>query len=407
MTYHKQLLSTILPGLLIFLFSFFFATSVSAQEPALPSEALPTDTSFQRARITNVETEYLEPNPAAAPSTARTMAVQTISFQIPGDETEYTVSYGSEFTPLSEDQLLRTGQTIIVQATPITDQSEAQPTYQIVDIFRLNTWLVLFAFFLLLVFAVARWRGLLSVVGMSATIIVLSVALIPAFSRGYDPLLVSIFGAIALSALTLYITHGWNMTTHIAYFSIVSVLLSVGLLSYGSVQSMHLTGLGSEEALFVRFLGSNEIRLQGLLLGGILLGTLGVLDDIIVSQIAVVQELFASKPKIGFAELFQRSLRVGQTHVASLVNTLVLVYAGANLPLFLLFADSPEPLWVTLNSELVMEEMVRTITGSIGLVTAVPVSTFLAAASLLILPKILDRPIDLHSSHHHTHKHPH
>ncbi len=284
---------------------------------------------------------------------------------------------------------------------------ETQTTeFVVIDTYRLTPWIFLSGIFLVLVFLVARWQGVLSVIGMTLTIGVLALVLIPAVLQGYDPLLISILGAIGLAGITLYVTHGWNLSSHIAFVSVVGVLIIVGLLAYGSVLSMQLNGLGSEEALFLKFLSNSEVRLQGLLLGGILLGTLGILDDIIVSQIAVVEELFASKPHITFPELFQRSLRVGRTHVASLVNTLVLVYAGANLPLFLLFSQSSEPLWVTLNSELIMEEMVRTLSGSIGLVLAVPIATFLSAISLLYLPKVIDIPLPSHGEkkHHHTHK---
>ncbi len=397
---------------MIRLFTFFSACLVllfASARLTVNVQAQSTDPSFpeyQRAKIEAIETTPVAP-PSGVSEIQSSQAIQTVTFRLFSDQSTHTIQYGSEFQPLTEKQLLETGQVIIVtEAESTAGLLPEDSRFQIIDTFRLQTWSYLLLFFVILVFAVARIRGLLSVGGMTITIFVLSLVLVPAFLQGYDPLLVSILGAVGLSAITLYITHGWNWGTHIAYVSIVSVLVLVGFLSYGTVQSMQLTGLGSEEALFIQFLAGQEIQLQGLLLGGILLSTLGVLDDIIVSQIAVVRELFESKPHIQFGELFQRSLRVGQTHVASLVNTLVLVYAGSNLPLFLLFANAEQPLWVTLNSELIMEEMIRTLSGSIGLVTAVPISTFLAAATLLILPKVLDRSIDFPSHHHfHTHSH--
>lgn len=344
------------------------------------------ENTYQRAIITQANTQKL-PSPEG---NIQNFYTQEVTFRLLGATETQTISYGSEFQPITQNQLLRVGQTVIVQPQPETHQATTQ--YHIVDTYRLTPWFFLVGLFLILVFLVAKWRGILSVIGMTLTIGVLVLFLIPALLQGYDPLLVSILGSIALAAITLYVTHGWSMSSHLAFGSVVSVLIIVGLLSYGAVTSMQLTGLGTEEALFLQFLSNSEVQVQGLLLGGILLGTLGVLDDIIVSQIAVVEELFATKPKIQFNELFQRSLRVGQTHVASLVNTLVLVYAGANLPLFLLFSQSSQPLWVTLNSELIMEEIVRTLAGSIGLVLAVPIATFLAAASFLFLPKIIDLP---------------
>nr|MBP9819944.1 YibE/F family protein [Candidatus Woesebacteria bacterium] len=154
----------------------------------------------------------------------------------------------------------------------------------------------------------------------------------------------------------------------------------VGLLSLSTVRAAQLVGLGSEEAYFLQFGPTAQINLQGLLLAGILLGALGVLDDIVVSQVSVVHELKAVSPGLSFEELYQRGLEVGRDHVASLVNTLVLAYAGANLPLFLLFyLNTQSPFWVTLNSDIIAEEVLRTLVGSVALVTAVPVATALAA----------------------------
>jgi uncharacterized membrane protein len=122
------------------------------------------------------------------------------------------------------------------------------------------------------------------------------------------------------------------------------------------------------------------VNLQGLLLGGILLGALGILDDIAIAQVSVIFQLKEVNNKLSFKELYERGLKVGKDHVASLVNTLVLAYAGANLPLFLLFTINRDiPLWVTLNNEIIAEEVVRTLVGSMGLVLAVPITTLLAA----------------------------
>lgn len=182
-------------------------------------------------------------------------------------------------------------------------------------------------------------------------------------------------------------------------------MIAVAALSHGAVISGRLTGLGSEEATFVQFLGSGTVNLRGLLLGGIMLGALGVLDDIAVSQVAVVFELAAAKPKIKFEELFRRAYTVGKTHVASLVNTLVLAYAGANLPLFLLFMTSQNtPAWVALNSQVIAEEVVRTLVGSIGLVLAVPLTTLLACAVRLRLQDTLSL-LGVTKTESHTHSH--
>jgi len=146
------------------------------------------------------------------------------------------------------------------------------------------------------------------------------------------------------------------------------------------VEGSQLLGLGSEEAMFLQLDPSLTLNLQGLLLSGIIIGTLGVLDDVTASQAAVVDEISKANESLGFKELYKRGLSVGHEHIAALVNTLFLAYAGAALPLFLLFyINKTQPLWVILNGELIAEEIVRTMVGSSALVLAVPITTALAA----------------------------
>jgi len=140
-----------------------------------------------------------------------------------------------------------------------------------------------------------------------------------------------------------------------------------------------LFGLGSEESLDLQYGALKNINLQGLLLAGIIIGALGVLDDITTAQTAAVAELKLANAKLSFDELYRRGMAVGKEHITSLVNTLALAYAGASLPMLLLFTVYQQPLWVTLNSEFVVEEVVRTVVGSLALTVAVPITTFLAA----------------------------
>jgi uncharacterized membrane protein len=184
----------------------------------------------------------------------------------------------------------------------------------------------------------------------------------------------------------MYLSHGINLKSHIAFASILTTLGIVSILSFIVLHLAHMSGAGSEDAIFLLVEPSIKVNLQGLLLAGIVLGTLGILDDICIAQVAVIKELIHAKPHITFSELLSRGLTVGKDHIASLVNTLILAYAGASLPLFLLFTlYNTQPWWVVLNSEMIAEEIVRTLTGSIGLVLAVPLTTILA--SLILLQK--------------------
>jgi uncharacterized membrane protein len=210
--------------------------------------------------------------------------------------------------------------------------------------------------------------------------------IVPHIIQGDNPVVIALIGTIAVSFIAVYLTQGWGLESHLTIVSMMLSLLAVGLLSYVSVKAGHLAGLGSDEAAYLQFGATAKVNLQGLLLGGMMIGALGLLHDISMAQISVIHELHDAKPEMEFAELFRRGMGIGKTHVASLVNTLILAYAASSLPLFLLFSlSNSQPTWVTLNSEIIAEEVVRTLTGSIGLVLAVPIATFIASYFMIWL----------------------
>lgn len=325
-------------------------------------------------------TEVLQESSFPDPDTGQLFYTQEVKIKTQtegGQPTELTIPVGNEFQPLTENQLLTPRDGVVLTTQPTYD---GQTETIITDLYRMPilTWLAIG--FLVLVFLIGRWRGLMSMLGMVLSLGILFWYVLPQIMAGQSPLLVSTVAATAIAVVTMYLSHGFNAKSHVALGSLLVTLFSVIALAWMSVQAAHLTGLGSEEAGFLQFGGTAAINLRGLLLGGIILGALGVLDDIVVSQVSVVEQLHAANPKLSFEELFNRGLSVGRDHVASLVNTLVLAYAGANLPLFVLFYQASQtPVWVTINNELVAEEIVRTLVGSTGLVLAVPLTTLVAA----------------------------
>jgi len=336
------------------------------------SEVAPSyDQNFQTGTVTQIlEQENISENPTPS-------FVQLIKVQPNGSQEQLTIPVGDEFQPLTKEQLLKPNQQVVLSQQPTFD---GEIISVVSDVYRLPILMMLTLGFFVLVFAVGKWRGLLSIIGMISSLGVLFFYILPQLVQGANPLFVAVVGSFMIAALTLYLSHGFKTTTHLAFGSILLTLLAVILLSLSSVKAAHLVGLGSEEAYFLQFGTTAQINLQGLLLAGIILGALGVLDDIIVSQISVVNQLYQTNKKIQFDELFNRALEVGRDHIASLVNTLVLAYAGANLPLFLLFYQSQDiPVWVTINNELIAEEIVRTLVGSFGLVLAVPITTLIAS----------------------------
>jgi uncharacterized membrane protein len=158
----------------------------------------------------------------------------------------------------------------------------------------------------------------------------------------------------------------------------VFVLLLTGGLAVGAIVVTKLSGMGDENVLFLMQTSQNSIDLRGLFLGGLIIGALGVLDDLVTTQASAVFELHHANPDLGFRALFNSAMRIGQDHVAATVNTLVLAYAGASLPMLLLFSLGQGDYGYLINFSLIAEEIVRTLVGSLGLIAAVPITTSIA-----------------------------
>lgn len=249
------------------------------------------------------------------------------------------------------------------------------------DFKRTNSLLILGIAFLVGVLIVGKFRGLTSFLGLIISMFTLIKFIIPQIISGANPVLTAIMGSFFILITTLYLAHGINRKTTAAVAGTFISLVITSILAYAFVNFAKLSGFGSEEAGFLSMIPGIQINLQGILLAGIIIGALGVLDDITISQSACVFELQDANKKLSWNELYKRGLRVGQDHIASLVNTLVLAYAGASLPLLLLFVLSGgEPIGQLINREMIANELVRTLVGSLGLVSAVPITTALAAS---------------------------
>lgn len=237
--------------------------------------------------------------------------------------------------------------------------------------------------FVLAILAISRWKGLRSLLSMAFSLFVIVRYIIPHILAGEDPVRVSIVGAAILLAVTLYLTYGWNLKTHAAVLGMVVVLLITGTLAYFFVVFTRLTGAGDENALFLIQMLNARINLRGLLLGGMIIGALGVLDDLVTTQASAVFELHGANPGLGWRGLYHAAMRIGQDHVAATVNTLVLAYAGASLPMLLMFSLGRGDFGYVVNFSFIAEEIVRTLVGSLGLVVAVPLTTAIAAGLAL------------------------
>lgn len=265
------------------------------------------------------------------------------------------------------------GDDVVLIATDTPDGT----TWAVVDHQRgTQLWILGLAFAVALV-AFGRWRGLSALVGLAVTFLVLVLFVVPAILGGDPPLLVAIVGSAVIALTVLYLTHGVSPSTSVAVVGTLAALALTGALSALAVSAMHLTGVTDD--LSTALGQSYAVNLEGLLLAGIVIGSLGVLDDVTVTQAATVAEIARANPDYRGRDLYRAGARVGRSHIASVVNTIVLAYAGSSLPLLILIVANSEPLGGVLTDQIVAQEIVRSVVATLGLVAAVPVTTALAA----------------------------
>ena len=250
--------------------------------------------------------------------------------------------------------------------------------YAFSDFERRSPLLWLTVAFAVLVLITGRLQGLRALLGLAASLVVVIFYIVPAILDGRSPTAVALFGALAIMFVTIPLAHGVGAKTVAACLGTATALLLTLALADLFTDLAHLTGLASEEAIFLRAT-AGDLSVQGLLLAGMVIGALGVLDDLTVSQSSTVMALRRANPALGFRQLFSGAIAVGHDHIAATVNTLVLAYAGASLPVLLIFSLGGTRFGDAVNTEAVAAQIVATLVGSIGLIAAVPVTTAIAA----------------------------
>lgn len=249
--------------------------------------------------------------------------------------------------------------------------------YQLSDHDRSTPLWLVGAAFALAVVAFGRLRGLTALLGLAVTFVLLLQFLIPAILAGRPPLLAAVVCAAAIMLTVLYLTHGFTMATSIAVIGTIASLTLTGVLATVAINLTRLSGITDEASLNLDL--SHSVNSQGLLLASIIIGALGVLDDVTVTQAATVTELARANPAYRFGQLYRAAARIGRAHIASVINTVILAYAGASLPLLLLLSIGRQPLGEVLTGPALATEIVRSVAGTLGLIAAVPITTALAA----------------------------
>ena len=260
-----------------------------------------------------------------------------------------------------------------------TKNFEGKDIYFIQDYIRRDWLYLLFFIFVGVVIAIGAKRGVGALAGMAFSFFMIFAFILPQISAGHDPIFIAILASLFIIPVTFYLSHGLSRKTTTAVAGTFIALIITGILATIFVNVARLTGFSSEEAGFLQAEKGGLVNIKGLLLAGIIVSVLGILDDITVSQASVVHQLKKLSPNLTLMQLYSKAMEVGRDHIASVVNTLVLVYAGAAMPLFLLFIDSSRPFGQVINHELIAEEIIRTLVASIGLILAVPITTFLTA----------------------------
>jgi uncharacterized membrane protein len=338
------------------------------------AEGFAVDT--QRAEVERVE-ERLCPN--FTQQTCQIVTVRLESGPDAGEQAQLQLSTSGLDPDLDPGDEIRVSK---APEPPPGTEAVTGTGYTFNDFERRGPMLVLAAIFVAVVLLFARLRGALSLAGLAFSLAIVLLFVVPAILDDKPPLAVAVVGALAVALITIPLAHGGGPKSLSALLGTAASLLLTAGLAVLFTELTHLTGLSSEEAAFLQ-LGQADLSLQGLLLAGIVIGALGVLDDVTISQASTVLALRHANPSLGFRELFGRALQVGRDHVSATVNTLVLAYVGAALPVLLLFSATDLGVGDAVNFEIVAKEIVATLVGSIGLIAAVPITTALAAVLAL------------------------
>ncbi len=270
---------------------------------------------------------------------------------------------------------IRAGDEISVVAF---ESESGERVYSFYEFRRGGSMQVLLMLFVGAVLVLGRWRGLGALAGLGASLLIIVVFTLPAILNGSNALTVAIVTASVIAFIALFLAHGFEIATAVALVSTLASLVLTALLAWVFATTSNLTGLTDDSSFLLAGLRTG-IDARGIVLAGIVIGALGVLDDVTVTQVSAVWELKRVQPELTLAGVMKPALRIGRDHISSTVNTLFLAYAGAALPLLLLFVEAGQSISNVVTREIVATELIRAMVGSIGLVASVPISTWLAA----------------------------
>lgn len=343
------------------------------RRPPLPERVLgPGETETMTARVVEVMEEGVVESGFGSGQPYQRLLLHVESGSMSGQQV--IVEEGT-FNVIGRERLFRPGDKVYLERAI----GPLQERLYITDFVRTGSLLGMAALFIGVVVLIGRGKGLRSLIGTLFSLVVILAFIIPQIKAGRDPVSVSVVGAIVLLSISTYLVYGWNPKAHAALAGMTLSLVLTAALAWFFVEWSHMSGFGTEESAYLLAELGPGVSLRGVVLGGIIIGSLGVLDDVCIGQASAVFELVNANRDLDWRELFHRSLNIGRDHIAAMVNTLFLAYVGASLPMVMVFTIYQEPLWRRINREPIAEEIVRTLAGSIGLVLAVPITSLIAS----------------------------
>jgi uncharacterized membrane protein len=362
-----------LVALVVLIVALVIAGPLLQPPSSLPEPALaPGQTETMTGRVVEVIDEGLVESPFAGAQHYQKLQLQVLDGSLAGQQV--VVEEGA-MNIIGRERLFLPGDRVYLERA----RGPQGERLYITDYVRTGALFWIAAVFVVLVMLVGRAKGLRALMGTLFSVAVILSFVVPQIRAGRDPVSVCVVGSIVLLTVSTYLVYGWRPKTHAALAGMALSLVLTAFLAWLFVGWSRLSGFGSEEGAYLLMELGSDVSLRGVVLGGIIIGSLGVLDDICIGQAAAIFELINANRDLGWRDLFHSSLNIGRDHIASLVNTLLLAYVGASMPLVMVFSIYQEPLLRRLSREPIAEEIVRTMVGSIGLVMAVPITSLIAS----------------------------
>ena len=313
-------------------------------------------------------TEVLDERFVERTVTARSTIEQDVLVQFDGGATQEVIN---DLVPL------KPGAKVLVQGSPFADEAG---TLFVVDVQRSSHLMLLLGGFVVLSIAIARWKGVRSLIGLLFSFAIIFSVMLPQILSGMNPIVIGVGGALLILIVAIYSSYGFNKQSIAALSGIAITLVLVGVFAAFTIDSLQFSGFTGDDSVYLNIQSDIPINLVGLVVAGIVIATLGALDDVAVTQASIVFRLRKNNRKLTKSSLFREAMEVGSDHISALINTLVLAYTGAALPLLLVLSLSTVPLTHLIGGEQIAEEIVRALIASMGLLVAVPLTTAIAVA---------------------------